>query len=164
MTTRIQVHLQNDDALDQIPSETEVTQWILAVATHLHWDSAEVTVRMVGETESQMLNESYRNKAYPTNVLSFPFELPFGVPEEEFEGQLGDLVICAPVVARESIEQDKILAHHWAHMVIHGTLHLAGYDHENDDEADAMELIEIAILCKLGISNPYDSTNQSKEQ
>jgi len=164
MTAQIQIYIQNDDNIDAVPSEADCATWIGAVADHLGWPSAEVTVRIVDDAESQMLNETYRGKAYPTNVLSFPFELPVGIPDSEFEGQLGDLVICAPVVTRESIEQEKLLAHHWAHMVIHGTLHLAGYDHEQDNEADAMELIEISILCKLGIRNPYDSTYQLKEQ
>lgn len=159
MTPEISVVLQNEDNLSDIPTEADLITWVGAVASHLKMPFAEVIVRIVDNEESQFLNETYREKAYPTNVLSFPFELPPGVPASEFEGQLGDLVICAPVVSQEAREQKKAHLHHWAHMVIHGTLHLAGYDHIDDNEADAMELIEIAILCTLDIKNPYDSSH-----
>ena len=105
----------------------------------------ELTIRIVDEDESRVLNRDYRGKDKPTNVLSF-----------EGEGQvLGDLVICAPVVAREAVEQDKTARAHWAHMVVHGCLHLRGYDHEHDDDARRMEARETTILRKLGFSNPY---------
>ncbi|MFW2373451.1 MAG: rRNA maturation RNase YbeY [Gammaproteobacteria bacterium] len=112
---------------------------------------AQLGIRIVDETESQMLNRDYRGKDRPTNVLSFPMELP-----EQLElPMLGDLVICAPVVAREADEQNKSLQAHWAHMVIHGVLHLQGYDHIVDDEAEQMEALEIRLLQQLGFSNPY---------
>ena len=157
MNSDISVVFQNEDGFTDVPSEADVVKWVGAVATHLDIPFAEVIVRIVDTDESHFLNETYRGKANPTNVLSFPFELPSGIPASEFEGQLGDLVICAPVVSQEAREQQKKPMDHWAHMVVHGTLHLAGFDHIDDNEADAMELIEIAILCTLNIQNPYDS-------
>lgn len=111
---------------------------------------AEITVRIVNEVESTALNETYRHKQGPTNVLSFPFEAP---PEVE-SSLLGDIVICAPVVLREAVSQGKSPAAHWAHLVIHGVLHLLGYDHD-ELQADAMESLEIRILAGLGYPDPY---------
>ena len=105
-----------------------------------------LTIRIVDEVESEALNGQYRHKQKPTNVLSFGYDE---------SGVLGDLVICAPVVAREAKEQNKTVRAHWAHMVVHGCLHLQGYDHENQNEAEAMEKLEIRILGKLGFNDPY---------
>ena len=113
---------------------------------------AELTIRIVDEAESRMLNETYRHQQGPTNVLSFPFEPPIS---EVDTALLGDIVICAPVVAREAAEQGKPLEAHWAHMVVHGVLHLQGYDHQNDTEAKQMEALEIRILDALGYPDPY---------
>ena len=113
--------------------------------------AAEITIRLVDSDESQQLNNQYRGKDKPTNVLSFPFEVPTGIELD----LLGDLVICAPVIAAEAIEQNKSENAHWAHMVIHGCLHLLGYDHINDQEAEEMEALEIALLAKLNIADPY---------
>ncbi|EEQ20787.1 metalloprotease [Yersinia intermedia ATCC 29909] len=114
---------------------------------------AEVTVRLVDEAESHELNLTYRGKDKPTNVLSFPFEAP---PEIELP-LLGDLIICRQVVEQEAIEQEKALLAHWAHMVVHGSLHLLGYDHIVDDEAEEMESIETEIMQSLGYPDPYIS-------
>ena len=119
--------------------------------SHLHIGDKEITVRFVNNDESQQLNNDYRGKDKPTNVLSFPFECPPEVPLD----LLGDLVICVPVIAREAEEQQKPIAHHYAHMIVHGTLHLLGYDHIEDAEAEEMEGLEIAILAKLAIDDPY---------
>jgi probable rRNA maturation factor len=108
-------------------------------------DSAELTIRVVGAAESRKLNRTWRGKDKPTNVLSFAADAPV----------LGDLAICAPVVAREAREQGKAPAAHWAHMVVHGVLHLLGYDHENDRDAAQMEARETKILAQLGMPNPY---------
>ena len=116
---------------------------------------AEVVIRLVNAAESRNLNHQYRGKDSATNILSFPMEMPDELAAKVDEIMLGDLIICAPVVALEAAEQNKILMHHWAHMVIHGMLHLQGYDHISDDEAEAMESLEIKLLQQLGMTNPY---------
>ena len=116
---------------------------------------AAVTLRVVDADEGLALNEGFRGRAYATNVLSFPAPpLPPGVPAEAV-AYLGDLVLCAPVLAREAAEQDKPLAAHYSHMVVHGMLHLQGMDHQTETEAEAMEAIESAILAGLGYPDPY---------
>ena len=117
----------------------------------MHKENAEIVIRVVDEEESAALNGQYRGKAGPTNVLSFPFQAPPGMKTEI----LGDLLICAPVVVREAEEQGKSLPAHWAHMVVHGVLHLQGYDHIDEQEAVIMETAEIAIMNGLGFPNPY---------
>lgn len=133
------------------PDDNAFTKWVGAVLQAEGKNDAELTIRIVDEAESAELNETYRHKSGPTNVLSFPFECP---PEVEMN-LLGDLVICAPVVQREAREQGKQEQAHWAHMVVHGTLHLLGYDHLQQDEAEAMESREISIMDVLGFTNPY---------
>lgn len=115
-----------------------------------------LAIRVVDEEESRTLNREYRERDRATNVLSFPFDAPPGVPPEETGHHLGDLAICAAVVAREAAEQDKPLAAHWAHMVVHGVLHLRGFDHQQTAEAEAMEAREREILQGLGFGDPYD--------
>ncbi|MDO6424445.1 rRNA maturation RNase YbeY [Saccharophagus degradans] len=134
----------------QLPSDEQFEIWVEA-ALQQRMSDAELSVRIVDEDESQALNLQYRGKDKPTNVLSFPCELPDGVELP----LLGDLVICAQVVAKEALEQGKLLHAHWAHMVVHGTLHLLGYDHIEDGEAEEMEAIEIQVLLELGYPNPY---------
>ncbi len=114
-------------------------------------EDGELSVRIVDADEGRALNRDYRDKDYATNVLSFPAELPPGVPLPI----LGDLVLCAPVVAREAEEQGKPLKHHYAHMLVHGVLHLLGHDHMDEAEAEAMETIEREVLAGLGIPDPY---------
>lgn len=133
------------------PNEADIQRWVSTVLQAEKRKQAELTVRIVDEAESAELNEQYRHKSGPTNVLSFPFECP---PEVELN-LLGDLVISAPVVQREAKEQGKQETAHWAHMVVHGTLHLLGYDHLQQDEAEAMERREISIMEELGYTNPY---------
>jgi probable rRNA maturation factor len=123
--------------------------------------AAEMTIRIVDETEMTSLNGTYRGKHYPTNVLSFPFDMPEDIDLDL--PILGDLVICASVVEKEATEQHKIVADHWAHMVVHGTLHLLGYDHEQDDAAASMEAEEITILKTLGFQNPYKIPNTGQQ-
>jgi len=136
-----------------LPSVDQLQLWVDHALNFINevQDSPELTLRIVDETEGRELNHQWRNRDYATNVLSFPFDCPPEVPLN----LLGDIVICAPVVAREAQEQHKLLQAHWAHLVIHGVLHLLGYDHLTDDEAQEMEALEIAILQQLNYSNPY---------
>jgi len=135
-----------------LPTREQVATWVSAA--RLDNGDATIVVRIVDEPESRQLNRDYRGKDRPTNVLSFPFEPPPGIPEEH----LGDLVICAPVVFREAGEQQKQPEAHWAHMVVHGVLHLQGFDHQNSEEAEEMESLERQILAELGYSDPYGDT------
>ena len=133
-----------------LPTAEQIEQWATA-AVQPQSDEVEMTVRIVDEAESHALNLNYRGKDRPTNVLSFPFECP----DEVELPLLGDLVICRQVVEREAQEQDKPLMAHWAHMVVHGCLHLLGYDHIEDDEAEEMESLETQIMTGLGFADPY---------
>jgi probable rRNA maturation factor len=133
------------------PSDTQLELWVNTVLTNIG-DDFELTIRIVDEMESAQLNETYRHKKGATNILSFPFEVPEGMELN----LLGDLVVCAPVLEREAQEQNKSLHNHWAHIVIHGTLHLLGYDHIEDEEAQEMEAKEIELLQTLSIPNPYE--------
>jgi len=133
-----------------IPKRYYFVRWVNCVLKD-KLPNMEINIRIVGEKESAMLNKDYRHKDKPTNVLSFPFE----VPPEINSPLLGDLVICAPVIAKEAKAQEKQVLAHWAHMVIHGTLHLLGYDHIKKKDAAVMEKIEIELLKQLGYANPY---------
>ena len=142
--------LQLASTASNLPSEAQIQLWLNAAVSPFQ-PEAEVTVRIVDETESQQLNFDYREKDKPTNVLSFPFQCPPGIELP----LLGDLVICAGVVAQEAKEQNKTLDAHWAHMVVHGSLHLLGFDHINEEDATEMEAEEIQILAELGFADPY---------
>ncbi|OOF65791.1 rRNA maturation RNase YbeY [Rodentibacter sp. Ppn85] len=143
----LQIATENTQGL---PTESQITQWA-TVAVQPESDNVEMTVRIVDEAESHKLNLIYRRKDRPTNVLSFPFDCP----DEVELPLLGDLVICRQVVEREAIEQEKPLMAHWAHMVVHGSLHLLGYDHIEDEEAEEMEHLETQIMQNLGFADPY---------
>ncbi|OEC58292.1 MULTISPECIES: rRNA maturation RNase YbeY [Aeromonas] len=135
---------------DGLPTEAQLQGWLDGTILGFQQE-AEVTVRIVDEAESNELNLTYRGKDKPTNVLSFPFEAPPGLELP----LLGDLVICRQVVEREAEEQGKPLMAHWAHMVVHGSLHLLGYDHIEDEEAEEMEALERDIMLELGFADPY---------
>ena len=135
---------------DGLPTEAQLQGWLDGTILGFQQE-AEVTVRIVDEAESNELNLTYRGKDKPTNVLSFPFEAPPGLELP----LLGDLVICRQVVEREAEEQGKPLMAHWAHMVVHGSLHLLGYDHIEDEEAEEMEALERDIMQELGFADPY---------
>jgi probable rRNA maturation factor len=144
-----------------MPTQEEIQLWLDTLLSYQQLTDKEMTVRIVDDAEIQQLNQQYRGKDTVTNVLSFPFEMPeLVLPEgiemdESISNFLGDIVISAQVVKQESKQQNKLLKHHWAHMLIHGTLHLLGYDHIEEQEAEEMESIEIAILQKLAIDDPY---------
>ena len=147
---RAKIDLQNDESLTNLPVQQDFETWVNAALVQ-KFDNLEQTVRLVGEAESRALNSQYRAKNAPTNVLSFTVENDY----LDYEC-LGDLVICAPIVEQEAQQQGKPLPAHWAHMVIHGMLHLQGYDHQNAAEADEMEALEAKILSTLGYTNPYN--------
>ena len=147
MTLDLQIAVENEQNL---PTYEDILLWLNSTLAKFQ-PNAEVTVRVVDELESQELNRDYRGKDKPTNVLSFPFEAPPGIDID----LLGDLIICKQVVEREAIEQNKPLISHWAHMVVHGCLHLLGYDHIEDQEAEEMESLETEIMKSMGYSDPY---------
>ncbi len=147
---RAKIDLQNDESLTNLPVQQDFETWVNAALVQ-KFDNLEQTIRLVGEAESRALNSQYRAKNAPTNVLSFTAENDY----LDYEC-LGDLVICAPIVEQEAQQQGKPLPAHWAHMVIHGMLHLQGYDHQNAAEADEMEALEAKILSTLGYTNPYN--------
>lgn len=138
-----------------LPQDEQLLAWAEA-ALETGENEVEMVIRLVDEPESQQLNRDYRGKDKPTNVLSFPFD----APEVVTTPLIGDLVVCAPVVAREAQQQHKTLEAHWAHMVIHGVLHLQGYDHQTDEEAEMMEDREREILQTLQFSDPYINEKQ----
>lgn len=150
MSTLLDVDIQRVIDTPDLPSDDALTHW--ANCAWQQNEPSEITLRIVDEAEIAELNQTYRHKAGATNVLSFPFEAPPGITLP----LAGDLVVCAAVVAREASQQGKPLAHHWAHMVVHGVLHLQGYDHIEEHEAEEMEALEVRLLASLGIPNPYD--------
>ena len=160
MTTPI-IDLQiASDNSEGLPTLEQFTYWVeTALAFEAQTEDfteTEMTIRIVDEEESQTLNREYRGKDYPTNVLSFPFEVPEGIELP----LLGDLVICRQVMEREAKEQQISLASHWAHLAVHGTLHLLGYDHIEEAEAEEMEGLETQIMQKLGFEDPYLSEKE----
>ena len=147
--------LQNTVSDVEVPSMYRFKKWVSTVLPH---QAVALTIRIVDVAEIQQLNKDYRNKNKPTNVLSFPSESPDDSFWDDFllnEPYLGDIVICAQVVCDEALQQEKAIIAHWAHLTLHGVLHLLGYDHENDEEAHVMETKEIALLAELGYPNPY---------
>ncbi len=146
------VELDNASAVTDVPSESEFQDWVQSATAERAADvNSLVHVRLVDERESAELNLRYRNLDKPTNVLSFPF----GEEVEDHCLLLGDLVICAPVIAREAAAQGKPVKHHWAHITVHGTLHLLGHDHIEEKEANIMEAREREILSRFAIPDPY---------
>lgn len=153
MGVELDLQLAVDDS--SIPTLAQFLKWC-SEAIEPFQENAELTIRIVDEAEGLELNSIYRHKAYATNVLSFPAEMPEGLLDIPL---LGDLVICAPVVIKEAIEQHKNPEAHWAHLVTHGCLHLLGYDHEQDAEAAEMEVLEKELLMKQGYPDPYQEVN-----
>ena len=149
---QLAISIQIASQLANIPTNAQFKKWAKAA---LRVDT-EVTIRIVDEAEGRALNLAYRGKDYATNVLTFPLiETPH---------LMGDIVICAPVVVAEAIAQNKPLTAHYAHLTVHGMLHLCGFDHETEAQAELMEAIEIQILAKLGYANPYLITEDAKSK
>lgn len=153
MTARVDVQVAS--AEESVPAAEQIASWVNR-AIDAAGDSAglEVSVRIVDLAEMQQLNKDFREQNKPTNVLSFPAGKFDGLPGDT-ETPLGDIVVCATVVADEARQQGKAEVDHWAHMIVHGTLHLLGFDHENDNDAVAMESLEIRIMTDHGIADPY---------
>lgn len=160
MVAEVEVQLALDESsLITLPDNEQIQQWVnkaVDVSDHEEVNELQLVVRIVEEAEISQLNADYRHKDGATNVLSFPFVLPSGVPAGEVMASLGDLVVCASVVENEAQQQNKEVLAHWAHMIVHGTLHLLGYDHQTEQEAFEMEALEARILIELGYSNPYE--------
>ena len=148
---RLSLEVQYASQCSRLPTKNAIADWARATLENSDGGTAQLNVRVVDETESAELNKRYRKKDGPTNVLSFPFESPPGIETDI----LGDVVICAPVVEREAGEQGKQRDAHWAHMVVHGIMHLQGYDHIEKKDARRMESMETRILKKLGFDDPY---------
>jgi len=142
---------------EEAPDEDSIKRWASA-AIRDERDNSELNLRIVDEQESADFNQQYRGKTGATNVLSFPFDAVAPEPLPI----LGDLVVCAPVVNREANEQQKTSEAHWAHIIVHGVLHLLGYDHIDDSDAAQMEALETSILLELNFPAPYESTDQAK--
>ncbi|MCI0399753.1 MAG: rRNA maturation RNase YbeY [Gammaproteobacteria bacterium] len=152
----VEVDVQYAINADGLPSVSEIETWVNATVRG-HRENVQMTVRIVDEKEGTELNERWRRSQGPTNVLSFPCEDLEGIAAD----LLGDVIICAPVVEREAQEQGKSVMAHWTHLVIHGTLHLLGYDHIDEDRAREMEALETRILDALGYPDPYGSVTES---
>lgn len=152
----LRIDVQRAAEAPDIPEDQCLRAWVKAALSE-RIEQAELTLRLVDEAESARLNREYRGKDSPTNVLSFPLQMPpeAGIP------YLGDLLVCVPVVRREASEQGKSLQAHWAHMLVHGSLHLLGYDHQTPQDARKMEALEIRIMADIGFPNPYQA--QEKE-
>lgn len=146
----------------EVPTEENFLGWAGAALKYLEQDNSKevsLCIRVVDEEEISKLNQDYRNKSGSTNVLSFPQEIPEQISAAIHEKALGDILLCAPVIEREAEEQGKTSIAHWAHLTIHGVLHLLDYDHETTAEAEQMESLEIAILNQLGFANPYETNS-----
>jgi len=150
MSTDIEVQYASEEP--QLPSEAQIKNWV-ETSLQRYSQRFSLCIRIVDSDESQNLNNQYRGKDKPTNVLSFSFDMPECVDAET--EILGDLVVCASIVANEAKEQNKALFDHWAHMIVHGVLHLLGFDHIKDSEALEMEQLERDILAVLSIADPY---------
>ena len=146
----LELEIQNQTQLGHVPVKSSFVEWCSA-ALREEREQAEIVIRLVDEQEIQQLNREYRGKDKPTNVLSFPADVPVVVDCS----LLGDLVICTQVVLREAEEQGKSEEAHWAHMVVHGVLHLLGYDHQVDAAAETMEQLEREVMSGLGFQDPY---------
>ncbi|WP_202108188.1 rRNA maturation RNase YbeY [Succinivibrio dextrinosolvens] len=153
MKVIIDLQIATDEPLESYPSLETMTKWAtVALKTGGRTNDSEITIRMVDSKEIHELNATYRHVDRPTNILSFPFELPEGIEDLPL---LGDLVVCKEVLERECKEQNKTLEEHFAHLIVHGCLHLLGYDHIEEEDAKEMEPLEVKAMAELGYENPY---------
>lgn len=146
------ISIQNPFRYKEIPTTALMRRWAKKALQHATSDlhtTLEVCIRLVDENESATLNKTYRHKSGPTNILSFP------LIDEKNGTYLGDIVLCVPLITQEAKNQEIALNAHWAHLIIHGVLHLLGFDHETDAQADKMETLEIRLLQDMGYANPY---------
>ena len=159
MTQTVEVDVRVTSGMSNVPEVSDIQKWLEQAISHVGIDATrdlEISVRIVDEEEGRSLNKQFREQDNATNVLSFPLmdagsaALPVELPLA-----LGDIVICGPVVVREANEQGKNNSDHWAHMLVHGALHLFGYDHETDEQSAEMESLEARILADGGVRNPY---------
>lgn len=157
MGAALVVEVQDESRIATALPDTKIRDCLTAAIRSAGVSSVsdrEITVRFVEEDEGRLLNMQFRHKDNATNVLSFPADFPSGLPQTECSS-LGDIVICGPIVEREAAEQNKRAVDHWCHMLVHGTLHLLGFDHQDDKAAREMERIETEALAACGIGNPY---------
>jgi probable rRNA maturation factor len=156
----VTIDLQNASGIRQVPLRRQFKHWAMTALQHIDPAAGSLTlsIRLVDEAESAELNGHYRGKHYATNILSFPADPALS------DRLLGDLAICSQVVQREAAEQGKSPDRHWTHLVVHGVLHLCGYDHEEEAEAEAMEALEVQILATLGIDDPYQPLPQPLQE
>ena len=159
---RLYLDLQNTITAKNVPNQDALHLWAKSALLNNDHDEYELTLRIVDKDEIRSLNKDYRHKDKTTNVLSFPYEdFPISLPEDMVNDNnislLGDIVICHDIVLQEAQQQNKSLEDHWAHLVVHGVLHLQAYDHIEEEEAQLMESLEVAILKKLNIANPYQA-------
>ncbi len=152
---KLELDIQIESPNLNIPQESDLIKIVEQVLSFNNINTAALCIRIVTDQEIQDLNKNYRDKDKPTNVLSFPFDAP---PEFNENNYLGDIIVAADVVEHEAVDNNKPIFDHWTHMVIHGVLHLLGYDHIDNDEAEEMEGLEVEILKKLNINNPYIKT------
>jgi len=153
MVNRLDIQNVSESAL--VPKQELLQLWVDSVLKDGSQNS-EIVIRIIDEQQMAEFNKQYRHKEGPTNILSFPFEVPDDIQSD----LLGDLLVCAPVLEKESCEQHKFLEHHWAHIIVHGVLHLIGYDHIDDQGAEEMEALEVRILKTIKINNPYEENSK----
>jgi probable rRNA maturation factor len=157
----IKIWVQRATRQFSAPAAKELRRWALQTLRDKDIQAAEITIRIVNSAEMSSLNSTYRHKQGPTNVLSFPYDIPQELADMEL---MGDIIICAEVVKNEAKAQGKKAEAHWAHMVVHGVMHLLGHDHVEDADAEIMETLEIKTLKKLGFNNPYTVIKGKKHE
>jgi probable rRNA maturation factor len=160
----VMLDLDNPSGLDSVPDTVTLQRWLSCIEPYVVTETDDIRPQIIGlrvidEVESARLNHDYRGRDYPTNVLSFGSTLPEYVLDGLEEVPIGDLAICAPVLEREAIEQGKSVEAHWAHILVHGVLHLYGFDHEFDNNAKLMETLEQEIMASLGFPDPYSASS-----